>query len=332
MRRALNQRLVRRAAALVLVFLAAPPLAGAREPWIVLQDCHYAPNDSNDGDSFHVLAGGKEYIFRLYFVDAPETDESFPERVNEQAKYFGLTSPQTTQLGEIADKFTKEELSRGFTVRTCLQDALGRSKKERFYAFIETSDGDLSELLVANGMARVHGSGAAPVGLNSPDREWRKLQRLEAEAKQQKVGGWGAAAGRMSARLPKQPGKHGPDSFDAFFHPERLAAPSEAEEILAAAKPTPMPLPLSNPKPLPFASAAPAGTALAGAKLDPNTASAGELINVPGIGPVMASRIIAARPFKTPDELRHVKGIGPKKYAQMRSYFIKEPEEGKTDH
>jgi DNA uptake protein ComE-like DNA-binding protein len=42
---------------------------------------------------------------------------------------------------------------------------------------------------------------------------------------------------------------------------------------------------------------------------------------IPGIGPVMASRIIAARPFKSADDLKKVNGIGNKKYAQMRPYF-----------
>lgn len=95
----------------------------------MIKNCQEINNDSNDGDSFHVRAAGKEYIFRLYFVDAPETDASFPSRVDEQAKYFNLTTPQTLQLGEIAKRFTNEKLARPFTVRTCLQDALGRSRQ-----------------------------------------------------------------------------------------------------------------------------------------------------------------------------------------------------------
>ena len=83
-----------------------------------------------------------------------------------------------------------------------LQDAMGRSRMQRFYAFIETAEGDLAELLVANGLARVYGSAATPAGLSSPEREWQKLKRLEREAEVQKVGGWGAGTGRMAARLP----------------------------------------------------------------------------------------------------------------------------------
>ena len=58
--------------AAISAFLA--PTLHAGEPWVTLSDCHYVPNNSNDGDSFHVKAGEKEYIFRLYFVDAPEIE------------------------------------------------------------------------------------------------------------------------------------------------------------------------------------------------------------------------------------------------------------------
>ena len=152
--------------AAVILACAAVSLP-AKGPWFVLKNCRLLTHDSNDADSFHVQAGNREYIFRLYFVDAPETDASFPDRVAEQANYFGLTRTQTLQLGDYSRRFSKEKLLQGpFTVRTCMQGALGRSNKERFYAFIETTEGDLGELLVANGMARVHGTAATPVGLS----------------------------------------------------------------------------------------------------------------------------------------------------------------------
>jgi hypothetical protein len=40
--------------------------------WVALTNCRYLPNPANDGDSFHVAAGNKKYLFRLYFVDAEE--------------------------------------------------------------------------------------------------------------------------------------------------------------------------------------------------------------------------------------------------------------------
>ncbi len=299
--------LVRQAALAALLFVDFVPPLFAKGPWVVLEDCRFVANEANDADSFHVTAAGKEYIFRLYFVDAPETDASFPARVAEQAKYFELTTAQTLQLGDFARRFAKEKLTPPFTLRTCMQHALGRSRKERFYAFIGTSEGDLGELLVANGMARVHGNSATPAGLNSPEREWQKLQRLEREAKQEKVGAWGATFGRLTARLPAPPPKSGPDSFDAFFHPKKLAATAEADQILAPASASGSPWPVA--------------AAMTETKLDPNTATLAELLAIEGIGPVLASRIIAARPFKNAEGLRSIPGIGPKKYEKLRPYF-----------
>lgn len=56
-------------------------------------------------------------------------------------------------------------------------------------------------------------------------------------------------------------------------------------------------------------------------KIDVNTATEKELRSVPGIGPVMAIRIIAARPFRGADDLKKVNGIGDKNYAKIRPYF-----------
>jgi endonuclease YncB( thermonuclease family) len=294
--------------AALLVFFCAD--AQARQPWVEWTGCSLQENDSNDGDSFHVKAGGRGYICRLYFVDAPETDAGFPERVAEQGKYFGINRAQAVQLGELAWKFTAEKLARPFTIRTCKQNAMGRSNKPRYYAFVETSEGDLGELLVANGLARVHGVSTALPGSNSSAQEERKLERLEREARKLRVGGWGGAGGMM-ARLSEKTSKGQPDSFDAFFHRDQSAASSPVNPAPVA------PVPLSTP-PSPGATTA---AAVAGDKLDLNKATVTELMKIKGIGPVLAGRIIEARPFKSADELRRVKGIGPKKFAQMRPYF-----------
>ena len=283
--------------------------AEARQPWVVLKECRLVRSESLDADSFHVKAAGKEYIFRLYFVDAPETDMSIADRVREQAQYFQLTPEQTITLGEYAKRFTKEKLAQPFTVRTCMQDAMGRSRMQRFYAFVETSEGDLAELLVANGLARVFGAAAQPEGLRSPERQWDKLNRLEREAKVAKVGAWGATSGRMAARSPKAQPKTGPDSFDAFFHPEKVAASVREQDTATSSAATGSVAIVS------------AAGATAGGKLDVNAASSAELLAIPGIGPVLAQRIIDARPFQTADDLINVKGIGAKKYEAIRGHF-----------
>jgi hypothetical protein len=49
-----------------------------------------------------------------------------------------------------------------------------------------------------------------------------------------------------------------------------------------------------------------------------NTASEAELDSLPGVGPTIAQRIIAARSYRSVDDLRQVDGIGADKMANIR--------------
>lgn len=53
--------------------------------------------------------------------------------------------------------------------------------------------------------------------------------------------------------------------------------------------------------------------------VDVTTATADELASLPGIGPELARRIAAARPFRSVDDLLRVDGIGPVRLAAMRT-------------
>lgn len=56
-----------------------------------------------------------------------------------------------------------------------------------------------------------------------------------------------------------------------------------------------------------------------------NKASKNDLLELPGVGPAMADRIIADRrehgPFKHVEDLKRVKGIGSKKFEKLRKYL-----------
>ncbi|MBE2217167.1 MAG: helix-hairpin-helix domain-containing protein [Ignavibacteria bacterium] len=63
----------------------------------------------------------------------------------------------------------------------------------------------------------------------------------------------------------------------------------------------------------------------AGVIININTALAGDLTRLPGIGEVMAERIIDYRTkqggFKSAEELMNVKGIGEKKFEKMKEHI-----------
>jgi DNA uptake protein ComE-like DNA-binding protein len=300
----------------VIVWSAAVDLCARDRPkdWIALKDCRLIPNPANDGDSFHVSAGEKEYLFRLYLVDAPETDEMTPRRLIEQAKYFNITVPQAIEVGRTAKDFTQEKLSQPFTVFTHLSDAMGQSRLERFYAFVETKEGDLAEQLARNGLARCYGFKAAPPGLTSSRIEVEKLQQLEDEAKGDQIGAWGVNAGRLNARAQMSSAF---SSFVADGNTRSRSAPADASAVFS---------PIAKRGTSVTRSSVVANGSHVKEKtplgnIDINTATEKELTTVPGIGHVMAARIIAARPFRSADDLKRVSGIGEKKYAQIRPYF-----------
>src|SRR5450432_1675252 len=103
----------------------APPA----QPFQRLDGCIYKPQRWNDGDSFHViLPDAKELIFRLYFVDTPEEERVYADRIAEQAAYFGITPEEAIQAGHEASEFTKRALAKPFAIQTRWRLARGRSQ------------------------------------------------------------------------------------------------------------------------------------------------------------------------------------------------------------
>lgn len=67
-------------------------------------------------------------------------------------------------------------------------------------------------------------------------------------------------------------------------------------------------------------------------RIDINNAPRETIETLPGVGPKLAQEIIAGRPYKTIDELDRVKGIGPKKLAQIRPRVLILPMRADTVH
>jgi DNA uptake protein ComE-like DNA-binding protein len=288
-----------------IAVFAAGDLPAVQKEWVTLENCEFVPNPANDGDSFHVRIADKEYLIRLYLVDAPETEAVNPARLIEQAQYFGVSVPQVIEIGEAATSFVRSKLAEPFTVYTHMAGGMGRSKIERFYGFVRTKDGDLGEQLVANGLARIHGMRGTPPGASSSAEAIQKLEELEQRAKQQKVGGWAGNSAKLQASQQQEPKSN----------PTKLVEQSTAKPAIrnATASPQAKDTTARMVAPLPQRQ---------DAKLDVNIASPEELQEIPGIGPGIAQRIIEARPFKSADDLQKVKGIGAgAKYGKIRPYF-----------
>ncbi len=246
-------------------------------------------NPENDGDSFLVVAAGKHLLVRLYFVDCPETSvgsKSDARRVREQTRYFGLSNAtRTIHFGNEAKSLVERILATPFTLHTAFASALGRSSKGRVYGFITTTDGsDLASLLVENGFARTHGMGRKTPNGVPRDEMIEKLRDLEISAMLKRVGIWSESD---------------PDRI-AELRAKQRSEDRELKELQTKVKRAQLPHSL----------------------LDLNTASEKELQSIKGIGPVLAARIIAGRPYKTVDDLLKVKGIGQKRFEKFRHYFV----------
>lgn len=77
-----------------------------------------------------------------------------------------------------------------------------------------------------------------------------------------------------------------------------------------------------TPPPTPGAAAGPAAGVAPGGVVNLNTATLAQLDALPGVGPVLAQRILAYRDqhggFRTVGDLRQVEGIGDARYEQLK--------------
>jgi len=228
----------------------------------------------SDGDSFMVEHEGESYCFRLYFVDTPEDNLFYPERVGKQADYFSISKDDVLEVGEDASKFTRKFLRRPFTVYTAWHDAMGKQK--RYAALVYSGDRSLVEALVQEGLVRIHGF--------RPDSAWpggvpavlylKQLKSMEQRAKEARMGAWHYVSASKDG---------------AEGHQRAVEIPVKAQGE--------------------------------GPEIDLNTASEEALRQVPGVGAVLAARIIEARPYVSVDELVHVRGIGQKSLEKLSPFF-----------
>lgn len=164
----------------------------------VFTGCRLEDHRQNDGDSFRVrLADGRVEQFRLYYVDAPESDfrsyasgDNNHQRIAEQAEDLGISDQRAVEIGKRAKQRTREILGRApFTVHTMWDDPFG---DRRYHAFIQPSTGPwLHETLVREGLVRIHTKPADLPDGTPVKQRLRELRELETGAKRARQGAWG---------------------------------------------------------------------------------------------------------------------------------------------
>ena len=290
-----NNRCFQRLHGIIAAFLLGSSMIAAGAPLEKLENCTLVPTDWADGDSFRIRsARGDEHTVRLYGADCIEwhvNDATDERRLREQRRYFGIThvasDPREAIViakayGEKAAQETVAMLSSTFTVYTAFADARGDGRHPRIYCFVVTHDGkDLAEHLVSKGMARAFGVYRETYSGMSRDDYRQHLADLELQAAKRGAGVWSRTDWES---LPR----------------ERAEQRQEKAETQLAFDGQPL------------------GE---GVKVDPNTAARDELMKLPGVGEAVANRIIEGRPYKTPEDLLRVSGIGAATLGKITPYL-----------
>ena len=279
---------MKRLACSLLVALVWMPGALTAADLTTLENAVLIDADMNDGDSFRVSVGGRELHLRLYYVDCPETtyaSEAELERIRDQQQHFGLEDPHdVVRFGERAAEYVRQVLASPFSIHTSYAWAPGRSPTGRYYAFVETHEGeDLAHLLVREGLARVYGkTRPAPDGKSSR-QVLEVLEDMRALAMLNRSGIWRVTNPELLAEMRRSK-READANMDEFR--EKVAKQRSRDD----------------------------------APLDLNRASDEQLRRIPGIGPVTAAKIIAGRPYRKMEDLLKIPGIGPKKLEAVAPY------------
>ncbi len=269
-------------ALLCVVVLAHGTLADDSSGWRLWPGSRLVESTHNDGDSFRVATPDGTFVIRLYGVDCPETatgSESDLRRIREQTRYFGLEDALTTlHFGREASAATARLLAAPFTVHTTMAAAPGRSAAGRVYAFVTTADGRD----LGEELVRRGLARAFGVMRGGPDDTPRdeRLARLADLEHAAMLDRVGIWAAADAERLISARGDERRDKREVE---------SIRSELIARAMP-----------------------------IDINMAAPYELQLLPGIGPVLAARIIEHRPFAHIDALLDVPGIGSAIFERIR--------------
>ena len=265
--------------AAVLLFALASVAAG--QELQKFEGCRMVDSDWADGDSFPVaLSDGKEIVLRLYYIDCNETSATTE---TDQRRVRG----QSSYFGIDDHQVTLASGRRAAEdVRKLLADpftvhtafAAAPGRSAKPRTYGFVTLSDGRDL----GAVLVGEGLARSFGLRRGTPDGRTTDAAEAQMDDLELG---AAIARRG--------------IWAETDAERLISLREAQRV--------------EERELQEAF----GTS-EGEPIDPNTASVDKIMLLPGVGEVLAERIVEGRPYRTVEDLRRVPGIGEKVFARLK--------------
>ncbi len=162
--------------AVLIGFHASNRAAAKPKAWERLSSCRYVEDKNNDGDSFRIKCEEKDFVLRLYFIDAPETNLRDGERTHQQSEHFGVSLDEAMKAGVKATELARKTMNGSFDVWTKWSSGAGRGKEVRVYGLVEAEGKSLVEILVSSGLARIVGQ---PVPLPNGEKStaYKKTRR-----------------------------------------------------------------------------------------------------------------------------------------------------------
>jgi endonuclease YncB( thermonuclease family) len=266
--------------------LAALCLAGlvsvvSAQEMKTFENCRFLPTDWADGDSFRVgLPNGEKIVLRLYFVDSNET-----------------TATTETDQRRVRDQSSYYGID---DHRVTMQ--FGRRAAE------------MAQELLAKPFT-VHTAFANAPGRSAKPRTYgfvtlsdgRDLGEVLVES---------GLARSYGVRRTTPDGLHA-EAAKAKFDDLELGAAIARRGIWENTDPQRM-IALREARRAEDRKLREAFGLRAGEPLDPNTASVDEIMLLPGVGQVLAERIVEGRPYAQLEDLRRIPGIGAKAFDRIK--------------
>lgn len=245
------------------------------------QNCRLAVSDWADGDSFPVkLPDGREIVLRLYYVDCNEIAAQ-TETDQRRVRY------QSSYFG-----IDDHQITLGFGRQAA--DEVGKLLSEPFI---------------------VHTAFAAAPGRSAKQRTYGFVTLADGRDLGEVLVGGGLARSYGVRRgtpdgLPADEAEAKLDDLElgAAIARRGIWEKTDPQRLVALRQER-----RAEEKELRDSFEAPGGE-----PIDPNTATVEEIMLLPGVGEVLAERIVEGRPYKSVEDLRRVPGVGDKVFAKLR--------------